>query len=113
MPTATGPGSVIGVRMVPTPIDDWAAGFLSRPHGELTFQCVSTSIAACRTVIGKLPTFPFGYDFLALCLKENGNSEWRLAAKTARSILRKTTQLPIHHADHNLALDGVEKLLTQ
>ena len=62
-------GSVIGVRMVPTPIDDWAAAVLSRPHGELTFQCGSTPIAACRTVIGKLPTFPFDYSSLSASRK--------------------------------------------
>jgi hypothetical protein len=113
--SATGNRSaaVIGVRIVPTPIDDWSTAFVSRTEGSLIFRCEPAAIAASRAVIEKLPSYPFSYYLLAQCLRENGDPAWKGIAKTARSIFRKTTRLPDHHPDHDLALRAVEMMLTQ
>jgi hypothetical protein len=103
--------AINGVRMVPTPIDDWNKEFIVRRYGKIYCKFSSLSLIQCRLVIDKLPLFPFSYYFLALCLKENGYKSWIEYANKAKSILEKTTKLPGHHADHDLILYEVTILL--
>ncbi len=103
-------GAVFGVRMVPTPIDDWNKDFVVRREGRIVCKCSPSAITQCRMVIDKLPLYPFSYYFLAVCLKENGDQSWIEYAKKAKSILEKTTKLSSHHSDHDQILNEVNKL---
>lgn len=62
-----------------------------------------------REVIQRFPKFPFGYYFLAVCLKERGEEEWREHAKLALEILKITTRIDGHHENHD---DIISKIST-
>lgn len=101
---------VIGVPVVPTPIDDWNNDFISRNEGKIIFKCNSSAINKCKLVIEKLPSYPFAYYFLAMCLKENGDQSWIQYAKKPKSIFEKTTKIPNHHSNYDLILAEIDKL---
>jgi len=104
-------GAWNGIRFVSSPIDDWNKNFVTRVEGKPVCHCNFSSIDTCKAVIEKLPLYPFAYYFLALCLKEQGNGSWRQSAVKAKMILTKTTRIPDHHADHDVILAEVDKLL--
>lgn len=62
-----------------------------------------------RTVIERFPKFPFGYYFLAICLRERGDKKWRMHAEHAVEILHKTTQIDGHNSNHD---EVFQKLLS-
>ena len=111
--SATGNKSakVSGVPMVPTPIVDWSKDFVSRQDGKIKAACSSLAIKKCESVIQKLPSYPFGYYFLALCQKQNQNSEWKQNAVKAKLIFDKTTRIQGHHPDHDWILAEVTRML--
>ncbi len=102
---------VNGVPMVPTPINDWNEGFVTRRKGILACECSPSFVSACESVIEKMPLYPFAHYFLALCLKKNGNQSWKRPGQEAKSILQTTTRIPGHHSHHDLFLDEVDRLL--
>lgn len=106
-------GKVGTIPMVRTPINDWNEDFVTRNQGKIVCKCNASAIEQCKSVIKKLPIYPFSYYFLATCLKEVKNRSWRQYANKAKSILEKTTKIPGHHSDHDLILDEVDKLLLE
>lgn len=64
-----------------------------------------------RELIENFPTFPFGYYFLVLCLRERGDQEWRTYAEKAVEILEKTTKLSDHHPNHDEILSKLAEWL--
>jgi hypothetical protein len=111
--SATGNKSakVNGVPMVPTPIIDWSKDFVERQDDKIQAACSSSAIKKCESVIQKLPSYPFGYYFLALCQKQNQNPEWKQNALKAKLILDKTTRIPGHHPDHDRVFAEVTRML--
>ena len=54
-----------------------------------------------KELIKKFPKFPFGYYFLAVCLRESGNDEWRDHAHRALEIFKITTRIDGHRSHHD------------
>jgi hypothetical protein len=104
-------GSINGVPMGRTPIDDWSQEFVDRHKGKIICKCSPLAIDKCRYIIEKMPLYPFSYYFLAICLKEKGDRSWKDYANKAKSILEKTTQFPSHHSDHDEILQEINKLI--
>jgi hypothetical protein len=111
--SATGNKSakVNGVPIVTTPIVDWSKDFVERQDDKIDATCSSLAIKKCESVIQKLPSYPFGYYFLALCQKQNHNPEWKQNALKAKLILDNTTRIPGHHPDHDWVLTDVTRML--
>ena len=104
-------GKVNGVPMFPTPIIDWNKDFVTKQDNKIDAVCSSSAIKKCESVIQKLPSYPFGYYFLALCQKQNQNPAWKQNALKAKLILDKTTRIPAHHHDHDWVLAEVNRML--
>jgi hypothetical protein len=104
-------GKLNDMPFVSTPINDWSQRFVTRREGVIEFACSSDAIDACRSVIKKVPLYPFSYYFLAKCLKERQDPLWREHALTAGQIFSKTVVLPGHHGDHDLAIKEVTGIL--
>ena len=66
-----------------------------------------------REIIDKFPKFPFGYYFLAFCLRERGDDEWRFHARQAVKILRMTTQVDGHSRNHDEVLNKISSWLEE
>lgn len=64
-----------------------------------------------RSVIARFPRFPFAYYFLALCLKDKDEPNWKLPAQQAVELLQKTTQIAGHDAAHDEVLAKLGLLL--
>ena len=56
----------------------------------------------------QFPKFPFGYFWMAVCLRERNDPGWREYASKALDILRKTTILDGHHKHHDEAKREIE-----
>lgn len=105
-------GSVNGVPLVRTPINDWDRDILTRREdGHPVWKCTYGAKDACEVVIQKMPKYPFSYYALALCKRESNDSTWKKDAQKALSILERTTTLKDHHPDHDRVLKDVRKLL--
>ena len=105
-------GAINGIRMVPTPVDDWNKEFVVRQDGRIVCKCSSLAINKSREIIDKFPTYPFSYYFLALCLRENAQQSWKDYAIKAKLILERTTKIPSHHSDHDLILNEINRLFS-
>ena len=104
-------GSLNGIPMVPTSIENWSSKFLTREEGHLVWSNKDGAKEACEEVIAKLPEYPFSYYFLALSKRERYEYAWSEDAGKALSILLDTTSFEDHHNDHDLAQDHLLQLL--
>jgi hypothetical protein len=104
-------GSVIGVPMKRTPINNWDKGFMTREDGHPIWKCADGARDACEVVMKRMPTYPFSYYVMALCKREENDPSWKNDARQALLILKKTTALKDHHPDHDRVLTDVRKLL--
>lgn len=104
-------GSVNGVPIVGTPINNWSKDFMTREDGQPIWKCNNEVKDSCSEVIHKLPLYPFSYYALALCKKESNDQSWESDAKKALSILKITAAVEDHHSDHDKVLKDVKKLL--
>ena len=66
-----------------------------------------------REVIQKFPKFPFGHYFLALCLREHGDNEWKDRAFHAVEVLKITTQIESHNKNHDEVLERISAWLEE
>jgi hypothetical protein len=94
-----------------TPVSRWTKGHLRVHDGTYFFDCSSGSVRHYENLIRKSPQFPFPYLALSQCLLNKGDPSWRGHAADAQAILSKTTKLPLHSRDHDLWLEGANKLL--
>ena len=66
-----------------------------------------------RNVIQKFPKFPFGHYFLAICLRERGDDEWRDHARKAVDVLKITTRIDGHNSNHDEVLEKINAWLEE
>lgn len=104
---------LISVR---TPIDNWNKEYIIHyndddGNNKSRFNCKPGAKEACYRVIEKIPEYPFSYQFLAQCLKEENDSSWVQVAKQAKEIFGKTTKIPGHHSSHDTALTNINEML--
>ena len=106
-------GSVEGVPIVRTPINNWDKRFMIREDGHPVWKCSNEIKGICRDVIQKMPMYPFTYYVLALCKKESNDPSWESDARKALSIFIKTTAVKDHHPDHDRVIGDVKKILNE
>jgi hypothetical protein len=94
-----------------TPLSNWNKGYLTKRDGMYLFNCSQDSIEHYKDVINKHPSFPFPYIALSGCLYKKNDPSWKEYAVKAQTILRKTTKIPLHSADHDGWLINIEKFL--
>ncbi len=104
---------VANVPLVATPINDWSEEFVIRSKGKIGFDCSPEAVDACKTVIEKMPLYPFSYYFLAKCLKEQKDPLWREYALKAQRIFNETTTFPSHNGDHDVGFKEIAELLKE
>ena len=104
-------GSVNGMPIVRTPINNWSSDFMLREDGRPVWLCSNEVKGICSDVTQKMPMYPFSYYVLALCKKETNDPSWEADAKKAFSIFTKTTVVKDHHPDHDRVLKDVKRLL--
>lgn len=107
-PPNMGPGSPITIKNDLTALID---GTYSLANGKIHMGRDEESERRYRQIIAKFPNFPFGYYFLALCLKDRGDPEWRTHARHAVDILRMTTQIDGHSPNHDEVLGKLTEWL--
>ena len=73
--------------------------------------CTKEALGKYRQAIRDFPRFPFSHYWLALCLRDSGDSTWRTPAASARSIFEKTTRISGHAIAHDQALADLLQLL--
>ncbi len=73
--------------------------------------CTEESMGRYRQAIRDFPRFPFSYYWLALCLRESGDLQWKTNAESARAIFKQTTQIAGHQKSHDEALTYLRSLL--
>lgn len=66
-----------------------------------------------REITQKFPKFPFGHYYLAFCLRESGNNEWREHAQQALEIFKITTRIDGHRSHHDEFLKMVSEWLEE
>jgi hypothetical protein len=104
---------VAAIPLLATPINDWSEEFVIRSKGKIGFDCSPEAVDACKTVIEKMPLYPFSYYFLAKCLKEQKDPLWREYALKAQRILNETTAFPSHNGDHDVVFKEIGELLKE
>ena len=62
-------------------------------------------------MVSKHPRYPFPFEGLAVCLKDQGDGEWLAYAKWEIRILQKTVNLPGAHRGHRFALERLRGLI--
>ena len=71
---------------------------------KISMERDASSEEVYRIIVKKFPKFPFGYFYLALCLRGRGDERWKIHAKDAIDILEKTTKIDGHHNHHDETL---------
>lgn len=94
-------GSVIGIPMVRTPINNWSEGVIIWENSEVRFKLEAETAKKSFDVINKLPGYPFSYVVLAQFKKSVGDPSWRKDAETALALFDRTIAIPHHHPDHD------------
>jgi hypothetical protein len=74
-------------------------------------QMNSEAEAIYRRVVVEYPDFPFGHYYLALCLREKADTDWRTHAEMALALFEETTQIVGHNPQHDDGLRRLRKLL--
>ncbi len=82
-------------------------GTYSIANGQIFMKRDSKVEQRYRSIIEEYPNFPFGYYYLALCLRERGDDEWRLHAQYAVGILKCTIQIDGHSKNHDEVLNKI------
>jgi hypothetical protein len=80
-------------------------------EGRFRKVCDQAALAKYREAIRQFPRFPFSHYWLALCLRERGDTEWRLHADAARAIFDRTTQIAGHQPSHDEAKSNLAQVL--
>jgi len=112
--TLNGSPWIGGDIILRTPLTDIMSGTATRNvDGTWAKVCSAAALDKYRQAIAYNPKFPFSYYWLALCLKESGDSNWTGAARKAREIFKLTTQISGHHPEHDQALRHLNELLAQ
>jgi hypothetical protein len=75
--------------------------------------CTQGALEKNRQAILRFSHFPFSHYWLALCLRDQGNPEWRAHATTALSIFERTTKISGHQASHDDAKAYLEEILKE
>lgn len=83
----------------------WTNGFISDDD---TIRCDNEARDHYLNQIDLYPLFPFPYYVLSTCLKNVNDDGWLTYTEKAIQILRKTTQMPNHHPDHDAILALLE-----
>ena len=65
-------------------------------------MCTSAALDQYRSIIKKVPRWPFSHAVLAICLERQGNKSWEEHGRRAIGILEKTVKVPNHDNDHDL-----------
>jgi hypothetical protein len=73
--------------------------------------CTEAAQAKRREAMKRFPRFPFSHYWFALCLRDEGNREWREHAIAALAIFNRTTMMAGHQASHDEAKATLEQLL--
>lgn len=73
--------------------------------------CTDAALTKYRKAIQAFPRFPFSHFWLALCLRDRGESSWQSHARSAYSIFERTTQIAGHQASHDEAKSYLAELL--
>lgn len=94
-----------------TPVSKWTEGYLNVENNQYYFSCTNDAIEHYNNLIDTFPRFPFPYLALSGCLRKNNDASWRDYAIKARSILEKTTMIPLHCKEHDGWLEQINKLL--
>ena len=72
--------------------------------------CTDAAVAKYKKAIQEFPRFPFSYFWLALCLRDRGESPWQPHARSAYSIFEPTTQIAGHQVSHDEAKSFLAEL---
>jgi energy-coupling factor transporter transmembrane protein EcfT len=100
-----------GKFVSPTPVSNWAEGYLTVSNNNYLFKCSHDAIEYYKELINKYPKFPFPYLALSACLLNNRDPSWKQYAMKAQSILKKTTKVSLHCKAHDGWLEQVNKIL--
>lgn len=73
--------------------------------------CTEESLGRYQQAIRDFPRFPFSYYWLAHCLRDSGDSQWKTYAELAQAIFEQTTQIAGHQKSHDEALADLNRLL--
>lgn len=73
--------------------------------------CTEAAQAKRFEAMKRFPRFPFSHYWFALCLRDEGNPEWRAHATTALEIFNRTTTIAGHQASHDEAKATLEQML--
>jgi hypothetical protein len=73
--------------------------------------CTDVALTKYRKAIQVFPRFPFSHFWLALCLRDRGESSWQSLARSAYSIFERTTQIAGHQVSHDEAKSYLAELL--
>jgi len=109
-PPNMGPGSDIKIQNELTSLLE---GMFSIRNGKIHMRKDQEAEARYRKIIAKFPNFPFGHYFLALCLRDRGDPQWRGHAEHAVDILRMTTQIDGHNQNHDEILSKLTSWLEE
>ena len=109
-PPGGGPGSDIKIQNELTSLLE---GTFSLADDKIQMRRDQEAEARYREVIAKFPNFPFGHYFLALCLKDRGDQQWRGHAQRAVDILLLTTQIDGHNRNHDEILSKLTSWLEE
>jgi hypothetical protein len=109
-PPGAGPGSDIKFQ---NELTSMLEGTFSIAHGKIQMRRDHQAEAQYREVIAKFPDFPFGYYYLALCLRERRDPQWREHAQRAVDILLLTTQINGHNRNHDEILSKLNSWLEE
>jgi hypothetical protein len=107
-PPGLGPGSDISINNELTKLLKDTYVF---KDGQIRMSRSAESESKYRQLIQKYPKFPFGYYFVALCLRDNRNEEWRSYAIKAVEILEQTVKLDGHNKNHDEVLARLNRWL--
>jgi hypothetical protein len=91
-----------------TDISPLLEGVVTAKDGKAVADCEDASLAKFKTVIERFPRYPFGYYWMAVCLRVKNDPGWKDYASQALTILQKTTILNGHHSHHDEAKHEIE-----